>query len=638
MKKNFVGPTLFSILLIFCSSAVFSQTEQITKGGTESDLEQIINTLNGLGTITVMGDFTIDSAITIPEGIELNFFKGNKFIIGSGVTITINGSIRAGLYQIFDNNNGVISGNPKIEFLYPQWFGAKTDGSDATTAIQKTIDLAIDLGLPVKFPQGTYKVNELHIDNDSKPVRIVGSLIDRANQEVGSTIQLKNNGVNRTLFHLGFDGTNQKPSKNISIEGINFITGITRTETTYAIRGGSHEANKWVQRVTIQNCTFRGFVYGIYLGGYSDGLLLSRLKFETVDRCIYVVNADGSRINNIVAEPFIDYVLYSWRSRGLVFWDAILRGDQREIANRLTIPFIIHGHKAGVVNYDGPVEIKNVHIETSNGVGIVADAPFTKFDNISYQLVQPHVQNAHTIQLLNRTIQPVNCSFTNFKIQRELDPETYVKDIYIGPNSGQYSKDLIESNHSDYQGCKPEGLIVENWSIEPRTDITDRNGDGRFSHSFMGTKLTSSDYSVVERSNYQTSEYFNVVSSQNGIREKAGAIQVTATGSQQSVKILKTLTPWEGTLKVLMYDIDNPNASKSQTYKVSAVHSNSSGNGGFKVFPIGDENSTNLSTTPVFHGPKTGNENFNTSIDFEFTGTSGSTYKLVFHYEGISKL
>ncbi|AXT60914.1 hypothetical protein D1816_11330 [Aquimarina sp. AD10] len=151
------------ILVLFYLIAFPYQTEFVVTEGVEygnsGPLSQGINTLNGNGTITIKGDIKVNGNVTIPEGIELNFFRGNKLKINGNVTVTINGSINAGSYQIFDlddngtvddcfidnfdltKDDGKVNGNLKNDFVIPQWFGVDDTGSQFTSQLfQKAIE------------------------------------------------------------------------------------------------------------------------------------------------------------------------------------------------------------------------------------------------------------------------------------------------------------------------------------------------------------------------------------------------------------------------------------------------------------------------------------------------------------------
>nr|WP_321500177.1 glycosyl hydrolase family 28-related protein [uncultured Dethiosulfovibrio sp.] len=91
------------------------------------------------GTVLIMDPLSVTSDYTVPENICLKFEKGGKVVVAEGVTLTINGSIEAGLWHIFDGL-GTVTGNPKIEFIYPEWFGAVGNGAfDDSPAFQKAV-------------------------------------------------------------------------------------------------------------------------------------------------------------------------------------------------------------------------------------------------------------------------------------------------------------------------------------------------------------------------------------------------------------------------------------------------------------------------------------------------------------------
>jgi len=88
-------------------------------------------------------DATLAASLTIPATINLRFVKGNVVTLGA-YNLTVNGNITAGPWQIFDiSSTGVVNGVPSIIEVYPQWFGAKGDGStDDTAAFQAIFNWA----------------------------------------------------------------------------------------------------------------------------------------------------------------------------------------------------------------------------------------------------------------------------------------------------------------------------------------------------------------------------------------------------------------------------------------------------------------------------------------------------------------
>jgi hypothetical protein len=92
-----------------------------------------------------VGTFKITENIIFPGNISAIFDRGAMLAPASGVTVTMNSEIRAGLYQIFTIGAGLIRGFSNAPFLLPEWWGAKADGvHDDGPAIQATLDAVPD--------------------------------------------------------------------------------------------------------------------------------------------------------------------------------------------------------------------------------------------------------------------------------------------------------------------------------------------------------------------------------------------------------------------------------------------------------------------------------------------------------------
>ncbi len=105
-------------------------------------LTSVLSTLGSTNRGIVLfpaGSYLLDANITISTNVTIKMELGAKFIgaVGSE-TFTMYGVIEAGTYPIFENI--IVTGNPKNDEIYAEWFGAKGDNiNDDTVAINKAI-------------------------------------------------------------------------------------------------------------------------------------------------------------------------------------------------------------------------------------------------------------------------------------------------------------------------------------------------------------------------------------------------------------------------------------------------------------------------------------------------------------------
>jgi hypothetical protein len=82
------------------------------------------------------GTYRISSNLTIAAGKHIVFERGAIISVDSGVTLTINGTLEAGAFQIFSGDGTVVVN--KCEVLTP-WFGAGGGVADDNTAFSKAL-------------------------------------------------------------------------------------------------------------------------------------------------------------------------------------------------------------------------------------------------------------------------------------------------------------------------------------------------------------------------------------------------------------------------------------------------------------------------------------------------------------------
>jgi hypothetical protein len=259
-------------------SIVYVLSKYATGNGTTDDAGAINSLITEIGsneaTITVdPGTYRIGSNVTIPSNITLWFLHGGELSPDSGKTLTINGPITAGVYQIF-SGSGTISGSIKAQSAIPQWWGAKGDGiTDDTQAIKK----AISSGLPVYIPVGTYLVTDTlsfqnlnvfgagckisiikgNISDSSKPIIGVGasSVLENIGVQYDPSLITDTEGRDQRVAIRTYGGTdNLALQKGGSIRNM-FIqycgTGISD--------GGLEVFSALFENIEIKNLSWRGF-------------------------------------------------------------------------------------------------------------------------------------------------------------------------------------------------------------------------------------------------------------------------------------------------------------------------------------------------------------------------------------------
>ena len=189
-------------------------------------------------------------SITVPATTMLNFSLGNTIDGmpgGSTETLTINGVIQAGQYQIFGNNLKV-TGSPLVDKVNVYWFGAKGDGTtDSVAAIQA----AIELNLPVFLPSGTYicstslypttttsisgasaRTTMLKFTSDSHGIVFGGTYRNDRRKKVFSDFTLISEvGVSNAKYAFYFNGTNAAVRSTVYAIGYTFRDIEINTDT-----------------------------------------------------------------------------------------------------------------------------------------------------------------------------------------------------------------------------------------------------------------------------------------------------------------------------------------------------------------------------------------------------------------------
>lgn len=110
----------------------------------------------GMTLIVKNGDKVMSDTVTVPIGVVLKVENGGRIVVPSGKTLTINGPFTSGLFQSFfpERTGRVVFGTGTVAEVYPEWWGAKANGSDETTAVQAALFSLPPVGGLVKIMDG----------------------------------------------------------------------------------------------------------------------------------------------------------------------------------------------------------------------------------------------------------------------------------------------------------------------------------------------------------------------------------------------------------------------------------------------------------------------------------------------------
>ena len=105
------------------------------------------------------GTWTIGEDFSIPSNITVKVPRGAILSIDSGITLTINGTIEAGLYQIF-SGSGTVTGFDANRIV-PEWWGAVQNDLSSASTNATAFQSAAATGKSIRLePNATYYLND----------------------------------------------------------------------------------------------------------------------------------------------------------------------------------------------------------------------------------------------------------------------------------------------------------------------------------------------------------------------------------------------------------------------------------------------------------------------------------------------
>lgn len=193
-------------------------------------------------TLHITQPVTVQGDLTVPDNITLSVERGGMLDLSPGATLTVNGSIDAGTYQIL-RGTGRIAGDLKVEEIYPEWFcsGAyDAQDCDWAPAINQAIALASSGCLKVKLQCRRYNVSSTVDLTSSSGVHRAGMCLEgaiRSTQYERGTLLIGNTGEGKCVIETS-------DSDGIHLRNVGVIRG-TANPSSIGILQGRATSTQW---------------------------------------------------------------------------------------------------------------------------------------------------------------------------------------------------------------------------------------------------------------------------------------------------------------------------------------------------------------------------------------------------------
>jgi hypothetical protein len=312
-------------------------------------------------TIIIDATLPIGGNVTVPATCALRFLRGGS--ISGSDTLTINGPLEAGLWQIFGSSL-TVAGSPKVEALNARWFGAVGDGvTDDRAAIQSAVATAnaayVATGKPcaIFFPPGSYASTTVNSINLLSGVRFVGAGAQSSAFVDLDATALSGTPVVRKLFKWS-EGASVL--YDVSFENLGFV-GNERWQAGDFDYGSAIWA-RVVDNFSAVNCRFENFMGGsICLNMKNDAqgqnVLIQGCSFSADNYypfiAVYCSNGKNLRIlNNDFRHIAISIALEAITGESGLLQNVLIQGNSIRDGNVSEIDAT--NHYLGVqLQYDG---------------------------------------------------------------------------------------------------------------------------------------------------------------------------------------------------------------------------------------------------------------------------------------------
>lgn len=278
MKKAL---TILMLLLFLCVGGYADFASVITAIGARES------------TLTIYKQYNVTDDLVIPANVTLRFLQGGSLNISNTKTVTINGYVEAGLFQIFEGSGAVSFGKGCVNQLELQWFGA-VSGTDCTTAFCNALDAGVLNGnVSLHIGKGDWQISKIEKTTSANSgMEIYGdgfeSKITITNTDGSNGIRLNSGGGN---------------DRCLILENFRLVGNVNSGHGLYLYYFGSPSRLKGL---TVDD--FSGTnVYGIYM----DDMNVAAINSVRLDSCYNGVALYGRShavmINHLEVNTYDNY-------------------------------------------------------------------------------------------------------------------------------------------------------------------------------------------------------------------------------------------------------------------------------------------------------------------------------------------
>ena len=326
-------------VLVFSTNGTYVPKTSLSSASTASDAAG--------KTIVVNSPITIDN-VTIPLGTTLKIENGGQITINSGKVLTINGTLVAGIQQVFYGTGTVVFGQASVTDVYPQWWGAYSNNTNPTitTAALNAAFTSTNASLVsrVRLIAGTYSTNaplnitgQIMIVGDGKAntaINVVGSdgiHIDVAHDSIimtGFTIKASTRYTSSPNSYLGLTivnpatGSYKHIYRDMMFDGWGTAVSMSHlSEATFdnvtiifGHVGFSFSGTQANVRTTIVNCNVEldatSGSYGMVFGEHTEGCHVANSLFYNTQIGLLAYSSNDNYLINNEFDYFTDKGMY----------------------------------------------------------------------------------------------------------------------------------------------------------------------------------------------------------------------------------------------------------------------------------------------------------------------------------------